>query len=145
MTFEVMKVEGERMEEMIEYEYKVLTVEDLQSGSAERGPEVIQRHMNRLGEKGWQLMPTNGSFFTFMREKVEEEVSGPKDTFSESGDEHFRVVYDYLIGKSSNTYHLWLSVGYFVEGAGRHAGLKPWKNQEELNHLLLATKRYNKD
>ena len=68
-------------------------------------------------------------------------MSMPKIVLHPSHDNHFHVVYDYLLGKEFRPHQLWLSVGYFVHGTGRHSELKPWKNQEQLDQLLCETGR----
>jgi hypothetical protein len=64
-----------------------------------------------------------------------------RDIREDSHDKHFQVVYGHLIGKQVDPMELWMGVGYFVHGTGRHANLKPWTSQVELDKLLQDTGR----
>ncbi len=44
----------------------------------------------------------------------------------DSGDHHFYTVYNHLLGKEVDPRELYLSVGFFLNGRGRHATIKPW-------------------
>lgn len=68
-------------------------------------------------------------------------MSKPKIILHPSHDNHFQVVSDFLLSKKVRSHQLWLSVGYFVNGAGCHSELKPWKDQEQLDTLLHETGR----
>lgn len=58
-----------------------------------------------------------------------------------SADTHFQTVLAYLNGKKIEPVKLWLSVGYFLYGNGRHASIKPWNNKEQLDKLKWETHR----
>lgn len=68
-------------------------------------------------------------------------MSKPKIFIYPSHDNHFKVVHDFLLDREVEPNQLWLSVGYFTHGVGRHASFKPWKNREQLDRLLCATGR----
>lgn len=59
----------------------------------------------------------------------------------DSHDRHFHTVYDYLLGKETDPNQLWSSVGYFLHGRGRHASIKPWRNEEQREELKRVTGR----
>ncbi len=68
-------------------------------------------------------------------------LSKADQMFENSHDYHFNTVYDYLIEREVRYGQLWLSVGYFLDGAGRHAKIKPWRNEEQLKRLKRDTDR----
>lgn len=64
-----------------------------------------------------------------------------EEILRDSHDNHFHVVYNYLLGKETDVKQLWFSTGYFFCGIGRHSTLKPWKDEEQREQLLQATGR----
>ncbi len=68
-------------------------------------------------------------------------LSKADEMLKDSADNHFQTVLAHLNGKEVDPIQLWLSVGYFLFGIGRHATIKPWNNKEQRDQLLYDTHR----
>ncbi len=68
-------------------------------------------------------------------------VSKADEMLKGSADNHFQTVLARLNGKKVDPLQLWLSVGYFLYGIGRHATIKPWRNERQLDQLKRDTHR----
>ena len=68
-------------------------------------------------------------------------LSKADEMLKDSADNHFQTVLAHLNGKEVDLNQLWLSVGYFLYGIGRHATIKPWRSEEQLVQLKINTGR----